>query len=204
MNNCTDLLLGQPLWEHKSVKSYKVLPELNQLIIHRKSRDGDYEAKFNLFNNNTRCVMNTSKGRNKARSENLEWVRNKWPGLNIGGTSAQTTLPPFKDTEIEETAKLCREYADVFNDDEDSLGKFHREVKIPTNGKSIQQPPHKIPQAIEAEVDAEINKMVEDGIIEPNDDHRGFNTPIHAVKKKNGKIRLVLNFKRTVNKILSE
>jgi len=242
MNSCTDLLLGQPFWEHKSVKTYQVQPELNQLIINRKHRDGDYMAKFNLFNNNKRCVMNTSTGLNKQEStnnvgggahasndgnkdhpdrnskvsrdrsdsptirpgSNLEWVRNKWPKMKIGETNAQNKQPPFTENEIEETAKLCREYASIFNGDEDCLGQFYREVKIPTNGQSISQPPHTIPQAIEADVDAEINRMVADGIVEPNDDHKGFNTPIHAVKKKNGKIRLVLNFKRTINKILSE
>ena len=41
-----------------------------------------------------------------------------------------------------------------------------------------------------------------EGVIEPCNDPKGFNSPVFAVRKKNGKIRVVANFKRTLNKVL--
>ena len=44
--------------------------------------------------------------------------------------------------------------------------------------------------------------MATEGIIEPCHDPKSFNSPIFAVCKKNGTIRVVANFKRTLNKVL--
>ena len=44
--------------------------------------------------------------------------------------------------------------------------------------------------------------MASEGVIEPCNDPKGFNSPVFAVRKKNGKIRVVANFKRTPNKVL--
>ena len=44
--------------------------------------------------------------------------------------------------------------------------------------------------------------MATEGIIEPCHDPKGFNSPVFAVRKKNGTIRVVANFKRTLNKVL--
>jgi len=44
--------------------------------------------------------------------------------------------------------------------------------------------------------------MASEGVIEPCHDPKGFNSPVFAVRKKNGTIRVVANFKRTLNKVL--
>ena len=44
--------------------------------------------------------------------------------------------------------------------------------------------------------------MATKGVIEPCEDPKGFNSPVFAVRKKNGKVRVVANFKRTLNKVL--
>ena len=61
---------------------------------------------------------------------------------------------------------------------------------------------HPIAQALEDDVDAEIARMASEGVIEPCNDPKGFNSPVFAIRKKNGKIRVVTNFKRTLNKVL--
>ena len=72
-----------------------------------------------------------------------------------------------------------------------------------TNQRPVQEPktaPYS--QALEDDVDAEIARMASEGVIEPCNDPKGFNSPVFAVRKKNGKIRVVANFKRTLNKVL--
>lgn len=51
-------------------------------------------------------------------------------------------------------------------------------------------------------MNAEITRMATEGVIEPCDNPKGFNSPVFAIRKKNGKIRVVTNFKRTLNKVL--
>ena len=81
-------------------------------------------------------------------------------------------------------------------------GTFIKPVRIPTNGQSRSQRQQPIAQALEADVDDEINCMAAEGIIETCHDPKGFNSPVFAVRKKNGTIRVVENFKRTLNKVL--
>ena len=44
--------------------------------------------------------------------------------------------------------------------------------------------------------------MATEGIIEPCHDPKGFISPVFAVRQKNGTIRVVANFKKTLNKVL--
>ena len=44
--------------------------------------------------------------------------------------------------------------------------------------------------------------MATEGIIESCTNPKGFNSPVFAVRKKNGSVRMVANFKRTLNKVL--
>ena len=44
--------------------------------------------------------------------------------------------------------------------------------------------------------------MTTEDIIESCTNPRGFNSPVFAVRKKNGSVRVVANFKRTLNKVL--
>lgn len=49
---------------------------------------------------------------------------------------------------------------------------------------------HPIAQALEADIEAKITHITTGGITESCDDPKGFNSPIFAVRKKNGKIRV--------------
>jgi hypothetical protein len=54
------------------------------------------------------------------------------------------------------------------------------------------------------EVSNEIDRMLQKGIIEKCADNRGWHSPIHAVPKKSGKLRIVCNFRPTVNKLTTQ
>ena len=105
-------------------------------------------------------------------------------------------------SELEATADLLISYADILGTDDNRRGTFIKPIRIPTNGQSRSQKQHPIAQALEDDVDAEIARMASEGVIEPCNDPKGFNSPVFAVRKKNGKIRVVANFKRTLNKVL--
>ena len=53
-------------------------------------------------------------------------------------------------------------------------------------------------------VDAEVEMMLKNDIIEHCADNKGFKTPIFLVSKKNGKMRPVMNFKDTLNRVLKD
>ena len=105
-------------------------------------------------------------------------------------------------SELEATADLLISYADILGTDDNRRGTFIKPIRIPTNGQSRSQKQHPIAQALEDDVDTEIARMASEGVIEPCNDPKGFNSPVFAVRKKNGKIRVVANFKRTLNKVL--
>lgn len=81
--------------------------------------------------------------------------------------STGLSLPnhPNRD-ELEATANLLIRYADVIGTESSSKGAFIRPIRIPTNGQSRSQKQHPIAQALEADVDTEIKRMADEGIIE--------------------------------------
>ena len=123
--------------------------------------------------------------------------------LNWLKRSVGLLLPnhPNRD-ELEATADILIRYADIIGTEYGIKGTFIRAVRIPTNGQSRAQKQHPVAQALKADIDAEIKCMVTEGIIESCINPRGFNSPVFTVRKKNRSVRVVANFKRTLNKVL--
>lgn len=77
--------------------------------------------------------------------------------------------------------------------------------RAPSSSPSVYQPivsraaksNTQIAQALEADVDVEIVSMATDGINEPCNNPKGFNSPVFAVHKKNKAVRVVSNFKKS-------
>ena len=117
----------------------------------------------------------------------------------------QVTLPShLSHDELSSLVDLLEEFSDIFATDKSPIGTFPGSVRIhtlPGEARSMKQ--HPVPEAYRSSVDAEIQKMLDQGVVEPCPDPRGWNTPLHVVPKKNGDIRIVSNFKRTVNQVLS-
>jgi len=114
----------------------------------------------------------------------------------------QLTIPAdhADKNELDMLVNLLLEYEEVFGT---SLGEFPDHVSIPTNGESKYAKQYRIPAEQHNDFHAELVKMVKQGVIERCDNPRGFNTPLMGVYKKNGKLRIVANFKNTVNRVLS-
>ena len=99
---------------------------------------------------------------------------------------------------------LLSRYIDIIGIENGEKGTFIiKPVRIPTNDQSRSQRQHPIVQALEADVDDEINRMVAEGIIETCHDPKVFNSSVFAVCKKNGMIRVIENFKRILSKVLA-
>ena len=106
-------------------------------------------------------------------------------------------------SELEKVANLIIKYQEAFGTEKSPLGKFPKQVGIPTTGEARYSKQHTIPQRYEGVIDREVAKMLAKGVIEPCRNPRGFNTPIFIVDKKNGDPRVVANFKNSLNKVLS-
>ena len=95
----------------------------------------------------------------------------------------------------------------VFSTDEQSIGIFNGfkgRIKT-TPGKTAYVPQYRIPEIYEKPVQNELDQMLRDNVIVECPQNKAFNTPITAVMKPNGKdIRIVCNFKVTLNPILEE
>ena len=106
------------------------------------------------------------------------------------------------------TKAQIRKFEDLlykFRDRADNeLGTFPFEVDIPTNGESAAQNQYPIPERFKDKVGAEIKDMFDKGIIEYCADTKGFHSPLQIVSKKNGDPRICVNFKRTLNTVLTE
>ena len=104
--------------------------------------------------------------------------------------------------ELEQFADMLIENREVFGVGENKLGEFPKLVKIPTNGESRSVKNNHIPEARQQAVNEQIQKMLDEGIIEECPDPKGFNSPLVAVMKKDGSVRVCANFKRTLNEVL--
>ena len=91
---------------------------------------------------------------------------------------------------------LVIDYQDVFMLPDRKLGQTHTiEHEINTGShQPIKLAPRRIPIFKRKLVDQEIDKMIEDGIIEPSDSP--WSAPIFLVKKKDGSCRFCVDFQK--------
>ena len=209
----TPILIGQNILSHNTVNSYTVnnhestiefrctltsgcQTQTAPLVPTRDHTDTPYHNPTYEVQTATSSVSRPTVmplPYDRSLEEKLQWLK-----LNTG-----ISLPnhPNRD-ELEGVTNLLFRYTDILGTEDGDKGTFIRPVRIPTNGQSRSQRQHPITQALEADVDNKIDRMATEGIIEPCHDPKGFNSPVFAVRKKNGTIRVVANFKRTLNKVL--
>jgi hypothetical protein len=111
----------------------------------------------------------------------------------------------FTGGELDKLVNLVYEYRDIFNKDSDPIGEFKTLARIPTvEGLTRAQRERPIPKHQHAEVKEQIDQMAREGVIEPCANSHGFNSPLIAVRKKNGKLRVCSDFKSSLNQVLTE
>lgn len=138
---------------------------------------------------------NTNPLSSLSLSDKMKWLQ----------TNKGCVLPTDHENqyELQKIVDLLIEYEEVLGGSEDNLGEFPETTRIPTTGEAKAIKQHPIAEAYRGKIDAEIDNMLRKGVIEFCHDPKGFNTPVFAVPKKNGSIRVVANFKRSLNTVLS-
>ena len=108
------------------------------------------------------------------------------------GHSTDFTIGQQLTTDQRQTMQaLLDSYPDVFTNEPGRTHLITHEIRV-TDETPCYQPPYKIPDAMKDEVESELMKMLELGIIQHDEDTK-WNSPLIVVKKREG-IRLVNNF----------
>lgn len=121
----------------------------------------------------------------------LEWFSSL--GLEIAGV--HSISPTGMDA-------LSTEFADVFSE---SLGKYNGSpisLNLDPQVAPIRLKPRRVPLALRSKVDAALDKLIDQGVLEPTD-HSKWETPIVVPIKPDGTIRICGDFKSTLNKALA-
>ena len=98
------------------------------------------------------------------------------------------------------TKMVIKDYSDLFDDSLGELPVTYR-MKLDPRITPAIRPPRKIPVSMEQSVKTELDRMVQSGVIVPEDEPTEWVSQMVATKKKNGDIRICLD-PRDLNKAL--
>ena len=216
------LLLGQDILRHKLIRSYTIdhvtqtlrlqlasglavgelttgpsnikMPKTNRQVnlnMNMNIEDGLPEIEDNDYEP-PKIVPKSDPANLKSCDEKVQWLKSE---LNMH-------LEHHDKKELEMFADLVIENKAVFGVGKNNLGKFPKEVRIPTNGTPRSAKGNHISEAHQPLVKTEIEKMLAAGVIERCEDPKGFNSPLVVIKKKDGTLRVCCNFKPTLNQCL--
>ena len=186
------IIIGLKALKHPTVQRHLFDNEAKKLILSRTINGVVVEQSTSfmdfggVFGTNLVCDKKPITFEDK-----LHFIRNDL-GLDISH--------PVQD-ELKRVVDLLVAYRELFGEQTEL---FPYEVNIPTQGEPVSKNQHTVPLKHEPFVDAEFEKMLKDGVIESCDDPKGWRTPYLTVPKKDGSIRMCLNFKRTLNTRLAE
>jgi len=104
-------------------------------------------------------------------------------------------LPDISNDDKESMMKIIRQHKDVFSKYKMDIGETNLvEHQIDTeNNKPVAFKPRRIPRGLEQDVNKIINEMLKEGIVRPSTS--AWNFPIVVVKKKNGDIRMCVDYR---------
>ena len=106
--------------------------------------------------------------------------------------------------ELERASGLLYKFRRLFGDEEDNMGCLKGGVaELHTAGESINIPARRVSPHIADKVQKEIDRMLNMGVIVPCPDNLGWNSPVMPVKKPDGRIRVTIDFKQSLNRRLT-
>ena len=192
------VLLGQSILGEVNSQ---VIYDYESMTVKSRSRSGEL-LQFDLttmmdsmthFGSVVPQVNMTSLCEPNSEVDRVDWAL-KELGVVIGGEDAEECAHKRR-----QMASLFYEFRDCFGGG-DQFGKFPVKVSIPTEGSPIRCKPRTVPHHYQAKCEAEIERLLKLGVVEFCSDSRGWLSPIHVVPKKNGDIRLVVDFKQGLNR----
>ncbi|XP_026573113.1 uncharacterized protein K02A2.6-like, partial [Pseudonaja textilis] len=120
----------------------------------------------------------------------LDWF--PFLGLSLTGVHAVSSS---------DTDSLFSDYADVFSDELGCYKGTPISFSVDPQAVPIRLKPRRVPFALRSKLDAELDKLLKQGVIEPTDFAR-WETPIVTPLKKDGSIRMCSDYKTTINRYL--
>ena len=192
-------LLGNNILRHESVVSFNQDNTLSTITFHRLINGESLSFRIEQFDQCHRNFSSPSVTFSGNSNSKTEWLESN--GIRFPVRTDKDNSKQIQEGDISKVTDLLIQYKEILGS-ENNQGLFTHPVRIPTNGLSKSIPKNHVPQALERSVTEEIAKMLKQGIIEPCDDPKGFNSPVYAVLKANGSTRVVANFKSTLNRVL--
>ena len=89
-------------------------------------------------------------------------------------------------------ADLLSEYTDVFSETPGKCDLVQRQIQL-TDDRPIWHPQYCFPEGLKGAIETELHYMLEQGVIQYDYESK-YNSPLMAILKKDGGIRLVNNF----------
>ena len=97
-------------------------------------------------------------------------------------------------------AHLLQEYEAVFSRGEDDVGltdQVQHEIPLVPGAQPFKQPPHRLGPEKEAEVERQVQGLLQKGLIEPA--YGSWSSPVVLVKKKDQSWRFCVDYRRLNN-----
>ena len=188
------VLVGFPILEHRTVKSYTVTTE--SFTFHRRFKiDIDQCIPRIGRPKNAFPIAPINKPMDGTLDEKIKWLKEH----------LELKVPVDRNgQELESVVNLLLGFADIFGHETCVQGLFPDEVRIKTlPDKVMNQRQYPIAHHFQAKLEEEISLMLENGVIENCPNPKGWNSPLVTVGKKTGKLRVCANFKNTLNRVLA-
>ena len=184
--NNVPIIIGSNILADPTVERYGFDYESGQLRMKRYNNDQEY--KFKLIKHASFPAQIQ-----KSREEKLKILETK--GIKLP--------EEWNHDEKNQMIDILYKHQNVFGCDGGEIGTYKTPVRIPTKeGESKAVYGSHVPQSMEKMVDADIKEMLKKNVIEECKDPKGWSSPVFAVRKADGSIRTVANFKPTLNRCL--
>ena len=186
------IIVGRSL-TNKRCKSVKINFQNNNRIVTFKSIKHEVKVEYTPDPLKEPFIGMTTKPKATNDDELLKVKYN----LVIDGKNATPD-------EISQTKQIFLRHQDVMVSEERPLGRFNGfKARLETKpGCTAFRAQYRIPEKYMDEVQVEIDKMRKSGVIRPCEQNKNWNTPLGVVPKSDGSLRIVMNYKITLNPIL--
>ncbi|XP_045455951.1 uncharacterized protein K02A2.6-like [Melitaea cinxia] len=129
-----------------------------------------------------------------------EWIRKL--NLQFDINSLQKEENDITEKEFtEKLKKIIQEYKELFSEEIGEIKDYQAVFKLKEGAVPVFLKPRPVPFALKNQVEAEIDRLEKEGILEKVT-YSQWGTPIVPVLKQNGKMRLCADYRATLNKNL--
>ena len=179
----------------------------NEETVKIEDNKSSYEGKFNVFNledlkkeskYDVKDKINNKENYSFcSKSDRANQIENEINNINIkelklGEDIDGETMGKFE--------KLIEEFRDIFSKPNETTGKtsiIKHNIKLKSPNAVVSVVPYRVPLKYQSLLDEELLKMKNAGLI--RDSNSPFNSPVIVIKKKDGSIRPVIDY-RQLNK----